>query len=92
VADLIHYQYAEALAAQRQPDEAIRHFVAAASAPKAAAELETRATLRAGQMSDLLGRRDAAMQHYRHVLDMPNVYDSHEQARRGLKQAYREAN
>ncbi|HOB53168.1 MAG TPA: hypothetical protein PKG76_10655 [Acidobacteriota bacterium] len=92
VADLVHYQYAEALAAQGQPDEALRHFVAAATAPKAAAELEARATLRAGQMSDLLGRRDAATRHYRRVLDMPNVYDSHEQARRGLKQAYRNAN
>jgi len=92
VTDLIHYQYAEALVAQGRPDEAYHHFVAAASAPKAAAELMVRATLRAGQMSDLLGRRTAAMQHYRRVLEIPNAYDSHEQARRGLKQVYREAN
>ncbi|NLI46271.1 MAG: hypothetical protein GX414_04110 [Acidobacteria bacterium] len=91
VADLVHYQYAEALAAQGRRDEACRHFMAAANTPNAASELEARATLRAGQMSDLLGRRDAAIQHYRRVLAIPNVYDSHEQARRGLEQAYSEA-
>jgi len=86
--DLIHYQYAEALAAQGQPDDALRHFEAAAALPDAAAEIAARAMLRAGQMSDLLGRREAARQRYRRVLDMPNAYDSHNQARAGLKHAY----
>ncbi|HEX8294291.1 MAG TPA: hypothetical protein VF570_21225, partial [Pyrinomonadaceae bacterium] len=38
---------------------------------------------------DLAGRREEAVTHYRAVLARPNVYDSHEDARRGLKEPYR---
>jgi hypothetical protein len=49
----------------------------------------TRARLRAAQALDLAGRRDEAVAEYRAILTLPNVYDSHEDAKRGLKEPYR---
>jgi tetratricopeptide (TPR) repeat protein len=88
VADLVHYQYAESLVLQKRTVEALRHFEAAASTPGASSEIAARGWLRAGQMLDLLDRRDEAVQRYRRVLGMANAYDSHEQARNGIKKPY----
>jgi 23S rRNA A1618 N6-methylase RlmF len=49
----------------------------------------TRARLRHAQALDLAGRRDEAVTQYKAVLARPNVYDSHEDARRGLKEPYK---
>ena len=49
----------------------------------------TRARLRAAQALDVAGRREEAVTQYKAVLARPNVYDSHEDARRGLKEPYR---
>jgi hypothetical protein len=48
--------------------------------------LVTRAHLRAGQMYDLAGKRDEAIVRYKIVLLRQNVFDSRDQAQRGLKQ------
>jgi len=46
------------------------------------------AHLFAGRAYDVSGKRDEAVAQYKEVLTRPNVYDAHEEARRGLKQAY----
>ena len=87
--DQIHYQYAEALATAGQSERAAREFLAAAGVAGAEANLATMARLRAAQSLDLAGRREEALAQYRAVLARPNVYDAHDEAKRGLKEPYR---
>ncbi|HEY0099236.1 MAG TPA: hypothetical protein VGB76_09800 [Pyrinomonadaceae bacterium] len=87
--DLIHFQYGEALFVAGQTERAAKEFLAAASAPNAEANLATLARLRAAQSFDLAGRREAALAEYKLVLARPNVYDSLEEARRGMREPYR---
>lgn len=86
--DLIRYQYGEALALKRESLQAAEQFVAVAQVANADPDLITWSLLRAGQMFDLMGKRDLAIERYRQVLPRPNVYDSREQASRGLKKAF----
>lgn len=86
--DLVHYQYAEALAAEKQHKAAAEHFLAASKANGAEASLATMALLRAGQLYDQSGQRNEAVAQYKAVLARPNVFDSREQAERGLKQPF----
>lgn len=88
--DLVHYQYGEALAAGNEYERAAEHFLAAARAPNAEMSLTTYALLRAGQVYDLAGRRAQAVAQYKTVLARPNVYDTRDQAERGLKQPFHE--
>lgn len=87
--DLVHYNYGEALLVAGQAERAAKELAAAAAAPGAEASLVTRARLRAAQALDVAGRREEAVTHYKAVLALPNVYDSHEDAKRGLKEPYR---
>lgn len=87
--DLVRYNYGDALLVAGQAERAAKELSAAASTPGAEASMVTRARLRAAQALDLAGRRDEAVAHYRAVLALPNVYDSHEDAKRGLKEPYR---
>jgi hypothetical protein len=87
--DLVHYSYGEALFVAGQPERAVREFLAVTEQAGAEASLSTRARLRAAQALDLAGKREAALDEYRKVLTRPNVYDSHEEARRGLKEPYK---
>jgi hypothetical protein len=57
--------------------------------PNAEANCVTLARLRAAQSLDLAGRRDDALAEYKRVLARPNVYDSLEEARRGVREPYR---
>ncbi|MBS1789907.1 MAG: DUF3808 domain-containing protein [Acidobacteria bacterium] len=86
--DLVHYQYAEALAAEKRYEAAAEHFLAASKVNSAEAGLATMALLRAGQVYDQSGQRNQAVAQYKAVLARPNVFDSREQATRGLKQPY----
>ena len=86
--DLVHYQYAEALAADSQHKAAAEQFLAASKANGAEASLATMAVLRAAQVYDQGGQRTEAVAQYKAVLARPNVYDSREQAERGLKQPF----
>lgn len=88
VADLVHFKYAEALAAQKQFARAAEQFLAVAKLKTAQADLLTIALLRAAQVHDLAGQREQALTQYKAVLARPNVYDSRAQAERGLKQAF----
>jgi hypothetical protein len=88
--DLIHFRYGEALLLLGQPEHAAMEFLAATIVNGAEAGLVTRAHLRAAQAFDLADKRDEALTEYRIVLSRPNIYDSLEQARRGLKEPYKQ--
>ncbi len=88
--DLIHYQYAEALASAQQFERAAEQFLAVLKTAKAEPGLMTWSLLRAAQVYDLAGKRPEALAQYRLVLSRPNVYDTREQAERGLKQPFKE--
>jgi hypothetical protein len=87
---MIHFRYGEDLLLLRQPERAAQQFLAATTVAGAEAGLVTRAYLRAGQSLDLAGKRNEAMVEYRIVVTRPNTYDSLEQARRGLKEPYKQ--
>jgi hypothetical protein len=87
--DLVHYNYGDALLVAGQAERAAKELAAAAAVPGAEASMVTRARLRGAQALDLAGRRDEAVVQYKAVLARPNVYDSHEDAKRGLKEPYR---
>ena len=88
--DLIHYQYAEALAKNNDYDRAIDHFIAVTRAKGADQNLATVALLRAGQVYDISGKRSEAVAQYQAVLGRPNIYDTREQAERGIKRPFRD--
>ena len=87
--DLIHFKYGEALMTAELFDRAAKEFMASAQVPGAQQGLATMAHLYAAQALDLSGKRNDALLQYRAVLARPNVYDAHEQAQDGLKEAYK---
>jgi tetratricopeptide (TPR) repeat protein len=86
--DLIHFRYGEALLAGGQKEQAAKEFLAAANVQGAEQNLATMAHLRAAQALDLAGKRNEAISQYRVVLARPNVYDSQDEAKQGLRQPY----
>jgi hypothetical protein len=90
--DLIHFQYGEALLVAGQAEAAAKEYLAAASVSGADAGLATFARLRAAQAYDLAGKRNEALIQYRGVLERPNIYDAHDEAKQGLQQPYKPKN
>ena len=88
--DLIHFRHGDALLLLNQPERAAKEFLAATTANDADAGLITRAHLRAAQAWDLAAKRNDALSEYRIVLGRPNIYDSVDQARRGLKEPFKQ--
>ncbi|HJZ82457.1 MAG TPA: hypothetical protein VKD91_18990 [Pyrinomonadaceae bacterium] len=87
--DLIHFKYGEALMTAGLYERAAREFLASADAPAAQPGMATMAHLYAARSLDLAGKRNDALVQYRAVLARPNVYDAHDQAQAGLKEAYK---
>ena len=87
--DLIHFKYGEALMTAGLYDRATKEFLASADTPGAQQGLATMAHLYAARALDLAGKRNDAVAQYRMVLARPNVYDAHDQAQSGLKEAYK---
>jgi tetratricopeptide (TPR) repeat protein len=87
--DLVHYNYGDALLVAGHAERAARELAAAAAVTGAEASMVTRARLRGAQALDLAGRREEAVTQYKAVLTRPNVYDSHEDAKRGLKEPFK---
>ncbi|MDT5295999.1 MAG: hypothetical protein QOJ76_2879 [Acidobacteriota bacterium] len=87
--DLVHYNYGDALLVAGQSERAAKELAAAALTPGAEDSMVTRARLRAAQALDVAGKRAEALTEYKAVLARPNVYDSHEDAKRGLKEPYK---
>jgi hypothetical protein len=87
--DLIHFKYGEALLMAGYNDRAAKSFLAATKVDRAEPGLITMAHLYAARSYDVAGKRDEALAQYKEVLARPNVYDAHDEAKRGLRQAYR---
>ena len=87
--DLIHFKYGEALLIAGYNERAAKEFLAATKVDRAEAGLITMAHLYAARSYDVAGKRDEALAQYKEVLARPNVYDAHEEAKRGLRQVYR---
>ena len=87
--DLVHYNYGDALLVAGQAERAAKELLAAATVPGAESSMVTRARLRAAQALDVAGKREEALNEYKAVLARPNVFDSHEDAKRGLKEPYK---
>lgn len=87
--DQVHSAYGEALLAAGRAARAAREFQAAANVKDTEQGLATMAHLRAAQSLDVGGQRTQALSEYRAVLLRPNVYDSQEEAKRGLREAYK---
>jgi tetratricopeptide (TPR) repeat protein len=87
--DLIHFKYGEVLLLAGYHDRAAKEFLAATRVDRGEAGLITMAHLYAARSYDVGGKRDEALAQYKQVLARPNVYDAHEEAKRGLRQAYK---
>ena len=87
--DMVHFSYGEALFVAGHAERAAKEFLAAAALPGVEQTMLTRSRLRAAQALDLAGKREEALTHYKAVLARPNVFDSHEDAKRGLKEPYK---
>jgi tetratricopeptide (TPR) repeat protein len=87
--DLIHFKYGEVLMMAGHHDRAAKEFLAATKVERGEPGLITMAHLFAGQSYDAAGKRDEAVAQYKEVLARPNVYDAHDEAKKGLRQAYK---
>ena len=87
---VIHFRYGEARLILGQPERAAQEFIAATAANGSEAGLITQAHLRAAQSFDLAGKRAEALSEYQVVAERPNTRNSFEQARRGLKEPYKQ--
>ncbi len=83
------YGLGEALRGQRQYQEAADAYELAASSSTTDPELRQKATLAAGQMYDVLQKRDTAMQKYRAVVAENSASGSADLARHYMKEAYK---
>ena len=72
-----------------QNDRAAKEFLNTTKQDHAEPGLVTMAHLFAARAYDVSGKRDEAVAQYKEVLARPNVYDAHDEARKGLKQAYK---
>lgn len=87
--DLVHFKYGEVLLTAGQGERAAREFLAATRIEHAEPALVTMAHLHAARAFDLIGKREEALAQYRQVLARPDIYDSHDGAKKGLRQPYR---
>ena len=87
--DLIHFKYGQVLMAAGHHDRAAKEFLAATRVDRGEAGLITLAHLYAARSYDVAGKRDEALTQYKQVLSRPNVYDAHDEAKKGMKQAFK---
>lgn len=87
--DLIHFKYGEVLMNAGYHDRAANEFLAATKVKSGEAGLITMAHLYAARSYDVAGKRDEALAQYKEVLARPNVYDAHDEAKKGIKHAYK---
>jgi tetratricopeptide (TPR) repeat protein len=87
--DLIHFKYGEALLTAGANERAAKEFLATTKVDRAEPGLVTMAHLYAARAYDVAGKREEALAQYKEVLARPNVYDAHEEANRGMREAYK---
>ena len=83
--DLIHFKYGEALLLAGQGERAAREFLLATKVQYAEPGLVTMAHLNAARAYDTAGQREDALAEYKEVLARPNVFNSHDEAKKGLR-------
>jgi hypothetical protein len=86
--EIIHFRYGETLLLAGQNERAAREFLIVAKRSREPG-LVTMARLRAAQTLDVLGKRPEALVEYRAVLTGPDIYNLHQEARRGLREPYK---
>ena len=87
--DLIHFRYGVTLLETNQPESAAQEFLTVTSIAGAEPGLATMAHLNAARAFDLAGKRNDALAQYRIVLTQPDVMDSHDEAKHGLREPYK---
>jgi tetratricopeptide (TPR) repeat protein len=86
--EMVHYGLAEALRGQKQFEEAAQEYDAVRTSPKSDPDLRERAQLGAGEMYDVLKRRDQAIERYQELLALDENSDHADLAKKYLKQPY----
>ncbi|HKZ78231.1 MAG TPA: hypothetical protein VJ124_07885 [Pyrinomonadaceae bacterium] len=89
--DLVHFKYGEVLITAGLGERAAKEFLAAAKTERAEPTLVTMAHLYAARSFDVAGRREEALAQYKQVLTRPDIYDAHDEARKGLREPYKAA-
>lgn len=87
-ADLVNFQWGEALAAKGDYAKAVERYNEVARWQKADAGLVSMAHLHSGQALDAMGKRNEAIAEYQTVLKRENVFDSHKLASQYVKKPY----
>ena len=87
--DLVHFKYGEVLLTAGKGDRAASEFLAVTKISGADPALVTMSHLNAGRGLDLVGKREEALIHYRQVLNRPDIYDAHDDAKKGLSKPYK---
>ncbi len=87
--DLIHFRYGEALLKIGHTEQSTAEFLAVAKSAGADEGLATMAHLYAARSLDACDKRPEAVAQYHVVLSRPDVYDAHEEARKGLRERYK---
>ena len=90
VLDLVHFKYGEVLLKAGEGERAAKEFLAATKAERAEPELVTMAHLFAARAYDLAGKRNDALSQYREVLTRPDIYAAHDEAKKGLKEPFKQ--
>ena len=88
-AELAQFGLGEALRGQNQYQDAIQAYESAGAAASTNYDLRQRALLAAGEVSDLLTRRDQALKDYRATIALDSSSNEAEQARRYLDKPYK---
>jgi len=87
--DLVHFKYGEVLLTAGEGEHAAKEFLAATRVEHAEPTLVTMAHLYAARAFDLAGKREDALSQYREVLTRPDIYAAHEEAKKGLRQPFK---
>lgn len=87
--DLIHFAYGEALIRAGRFERAAEEFMAATRVENADQCLATMAHLFAGRALDAANKREQALAQYRVVLSRPDVFESHDEAHKGLRDPFK---
>lgn len=87
--DLIHFEYGQALLRAGQFQKAAEQFMSATKVEAVDQALATMAHLYAGRALDAANQREQALAQYRMVLARPDVFESHDEAQKAIKDPFK---
>jgi len=82
------YGLAESFNGQHKAQYALAQYEAALASPKIEPEVKIRAMLGSGEMDDILGSREKALERYRSVIELDEVSKQAEKAKKYLSRPY----